>query len=88
MYLISKQIYLDNISKCCNNIIIINSKPEGKIKKLITSVKLNKLAESDNLYSCCNKNLCINAFMSIKKCGELMCYNEYPDLFFLNFFSI
>ena len=60
MYLISKQIYLDNHNKCYKTIIIINSKPQGKLQDYITNIRLGKLAESENLYGCCNKNICNN----------------------------
>ena len=81
MYLISKQIYLDNHNKCYKTIIIINSKPSGKLANLTTNVRLGKLAETDNLYGCCNKNLCIYAFKSLNNnCCQLMCIEEYANL--------
>ena len=80
MYLISKQIYLDNHNKCYKTIIIINSKPSGKLANLTTNVRLGKLAETDNLYGCCNKNICIHAFKSFNNCYDLMCIEEYANL--------
>ena len=80
MYLISKQIYLDNHNKCYKTIIIINSKPSGKLANLTTNVRLGKLAETDNLYGCCNKNLCIYAFKSFNNCCDMMCMEEYANL--------
>ena len=80
MYLISKQIYLDNHNKCYKTIIIINSKPQGKLQDYITNIRLGKLAESENLYGCCNKNICIYALKSMSNCCQLMCMEEYPNL--------
>ena len=81
MYLISKQIYLDNHNKCYKTIIIINGKPKGKICDFVTNIRLGKLSESEHNYGCCNKNLCIYAFKSLNNnCCQLMCMDEYPNL--------
>ena len=80
MYLISKQLYLDKLNKCYKTIIIINSKPEGELKKITTNIKLNKLTSNGTLYGCCNKNLCVYAFVSIKNCCKFMCIEELPEL--------
>jgi len=81
MYLISKQVYLDNHNKCYKTIIVINSKPKGKICDLVTNIRLEKLTESENNFGCCNKNLCIYAFKSLNNnCCQLMCIDEYPNL--------
>ena len=50
MYLISKQIYLDNHNKCYKTIIIINGKPQGKIRDLVTNIRLGKIAENENYF--------------------------------------
>ena len=81
MYLISKQIYLDNHNKCYKTIIIINGKPQGKIRDLVTNIRLGKISENENYFGCCNKNLCIYAFKSLNNnCCKLMCIEEYTNL--------
>ena len=85
-YKISTTLYLDKLTQCYKTIVIINTSPDGPLKKHVKSVSRNKLSpfEGDNF--CSNKPSCYNVLYNLNGNNELLCIEEIVDLF--NFLSL
>uniref|UniRef100_A0A6C0E5Q4 Uncharacterized protein n=1 Tax=viral metagenome TaxID=1070528 RepID=A0A6C0E5Q4_9ZZZZ len=94
MYTLTTQPYLDTVSQCYKNIIMINRIPEGPLKYYVQRIQLRPLSSFQCYQNACDPlQKCGLALSSISshlsynncqlgnKCNMLMTPNEIPDLF-------
>jgi hypothetical protein len=81
IYQLSIKPYYDNLHKCYKQIYVINTMPEGPLKKHVKLMKPNKLSAFDDCSSCCDKSpqciYAINGFNSVANLFNFLLTNNY-----------
>ena len=81
LYSLESIPYYNSIQQEYTNIITLNKSPEGPLKSLTKTVRLNKLSPFETHNNICPKPSCIIGITNINNPCEMMCIDDLPILF-------
>lgn len=81
MHAIYSTAYLDRLSKCYYNILVVSPTPMGNLRNMTKQIQLPNLTGVTNCGNCPPSSECMYAFLSINNPTELMQLIELPSLF-------
>ena len=87
MYLLKKEVYLDQFNECYKHVIVISPKPQEKSLLEITKlVQREKLSPFQQRSACCPEDQCYYIILNPKNTCEFLCINNITLLFNYLFF--
>ncbi len=81
LYSLESIPYYNSIQQEYTNILIINKPPDGPLKNITKSVRLNKLSPFETNNNICPKPSCVVGITQINNPSHLMCIDDLPNLF-------
>jgi hypothetical protein len=81
LYSLENIPYYNSIQQEYTNILTLNKSPDGPLKTITKTVRLNKLSPFETHNNICPRPSCIIGITQLNNPCELMCIDDLPNLF-------
>ena len=81
LYSLESIPYYNSIQQEYTNILTLNKSPDGPLKSITKTVRMNKLSPFETYNNICPKPSCVIGIAQINNPSHLMCIDDLPNLF-------
>jgi len=80
LYSLESIPYYNSIQQEYTNILTLNKSPDGPLKSITKTVRMNKLSPFETYNNICPKPSCVIGITQINNPSHLMCIDDLPNL--------